>query len=77
MSSIFLVTRDDGVIGYDEYRAHVVLAKSPGEARQLCAEISADEGRNVWFASSAQKIGSPHPLLNKESRIILSDFNAG
>lgn len=77
MSKLYLVTRSDGRVGYDEFIEFVVLAKTPGEARHLCAERAADEGKTVWLNGDTQILGTPHPLLKKESRIIVESFNAG
>ena len=76
MGKLYLVTRNTPV-GYDEFVEFVVLAKSPGEARYLCSLRAADEGKQTWLNGDVQVLGMPHPLLKKESRIIVENFNAG
>jgi hypothetical protein len=76
MSKLYLVERVDEV-RYDEYAKFVVLAKTPGEARQICAEESEAEGKVIWQTATTTTIGYPHPMLKEGSRVILGDFNAG
>lgn len=75
MSKIYLVERTDSTQGYDEYDSFVVVAKSPGQARQFCAEEAADEGPNVWL--NAQTTLLAKSVIEGEPRIVLGSFNAG
>ena len=75
MSKLYLVKRNDSV-GYDEYDSYVVVAKNPLSARNICADNSADEPREIWLSDSTttEYLGN---AINKETRIVIESFNAG
>ena len=76
MSKIYLVTRDitKSNVTYDVYNHHVIIAKTPTEAKELALDVAADEGEVSWVEAKCEIIGTPK---DPTSRIILSDFNAG
>lgn len=63
---IYKVYRTDD-IGYDEYDAHVVIAKSPKEARSMC----------MWADAMNPVTKVVEVKIGKKSKIVLSSFNAG
>ena len=74
MSKIYLLERTDDKLGYDQYLNFVVIAPSPNKAKELCMEMSADEGEQPWVDAKCTVIGNPK---DDKPRIILGDFNAG
>lgn len=74
MAMIYLVERTDQAKGYDEYHNWVVVAKTPGQARQLCTEEAADEPREVWLNADVTSLGK---AKDPTPRTILGYFNAG
>lgn len=71
-NNVYLLTRVDK-IGYDEYRAKVVIAKNADEARLLANVKVGDEGK-IWFDRTkvqCQKVNDDYPS------IVLACFNPG
>ena len=60
---------------YDCYFGHVIEAQDEDQARQLAAEVAADEGKEGWLSPA---ITSCEELrVTGTAHIILSDFHAG
>ena len=54
MSKIYLVSRDitKSDVTYDVYNHHVIIAKSPTEAKELALDVAADEGEISWVEAN-------------------------
>lgn len=77
MNKIYTVKRF-GDIDYDEFDGFVVMAKSPKEAKAICADMAADEGREVWLVAKATLMGTASKTYAySKATVILSSFNAG
>jgi hypothetical protein len=74
---LFVISRRN-YLGYDTYRGHVIAAPSSTRVRQMAADKSADEGREVWLDAKETYC----TCISDQSKyqtpiIVLSDFNAG
>jgi len=71
--NIYLIEAKEGV-GWNSYNAHVIIADTPKEAREMCP--TGDEGMDTWIEvrqSTVKTIG----ITNRKKEIVLSSFNAG
>jgi len=82
--NIYLLKRKKGFeAGFDNYRAHIVQAKTPQRARQLCPDNDTLRfgkeivGKSVWLDSKKTSIRKIGVNNSKREKVILSDFNAG
>ena len=71
---IYLLSRKDEYIGYDEYDAMVVCAGSQDEARRIANNNPGDEG-GVWIDPESVTVEEIDPDL--PHGLILGSFNAG
>jgi hypothetical protein len=46
-NKFYLLEREAGTCGWDEYAAQIICASSPKEARSLC--VAGDEGPGIWL----------------------------
>ena len=72
---LWLLERDAGLIGYDEYDSFVVRAETESQARGFARKRGADEGGDTWLDHN---LVSCVPLQQGgDIGIILGSFNAG
>lgn len=65
-----------GSMGYDENRAHVVVANTVNEAFELVTDNAKDEGADAWIDADYNRIGD-YTGENNEPFIVLTDTNDG
>lgn len=69
--NIYLVEIEDRT--YDCYSWHVVITKTPKQARLLCANIARDEWSKIREKATVKKIWETADIKEK---IVLSDYHA-
>jgi hypothetical protein len=69
---LWLIERPVSAIGYDEYCGFVIRAETEAAAREIAANESADEGRDVWFQCKCSDL-----TQEGEPGVVLDSFNAG
>lgn len=72
---IYLLTRNEDDIRYDENTGFVVRAGSADEARRIAADAADDEGPQTWLNADL----STCELVDAfgKPRVILDSYNAG
>lgn len=72
--SLWLLTRPEGDVGWDEKADLVVRADSESQARELARAVPGDEDQNVWLAprTACVEIDQKGPPA-----VLLVDFHAG
>ena len=63
---------------YDVYTEFIICAVSEDEARTMAANECGDEGEEIWLDNKLSKIEIIADTTRiKESKIVISSFNAG
>lgn len=75
---MFIYSLNIDCVGYDTYDAHVVVANTEQEARQLASEDKQwYEGARVWLESAIVTLEGTYTGTAGKPHIICSSFNAG
>lgn len=81
MSNLYIITRPDTDVDYDEAAGFAVIADNEHQARSLIANADltgpGDEGRGIWRDHEKTICRSYALYLNYEHGILLRDFRAG
>lgn len=75
MSKVYLISRPDADIGYDEYDSFIVVARDESEVRNLAKVEVGDEGEAVWDTAEITLIADK--CADNQPRTVLGSFNAG
>ena len=71
---IWLLCRNGGDVGYDEYDAKVIRSSSELNARNKANEETGDEGM-IW--GNEKKVTCVEITSDEDEKIILASYNAG
>jgi hypothetical protein len=75
--NIYLLTRDEDRVIYDDAAGFVVAADTYGEARKLAASQAGDEGGLTWLDPQLVTVKMLATGANHPKGVVLRDFRAG